>query len=98
MTLIKPGSFVDRIDLNQQMAWIGHEMAHFVYYRKRPAIGMVPWAFSYIFSKNFRNKFERDADFVAIDYGLGSQYLQMSVYLSENEALDYINETGLYTR
>lgn len=94
--LIKPGSFVDRINLNQQVALIGHEMAHFVYYRKRPVIGMIPWAFSYVFSKKFRRKFERDADFFAIDHGLGWQYLQMSIYLSKNEVLEYINETGLY--
>ena len=94
--IIRPGSFVDRISLNQQVGLIGHEMAHFVYYKKGSVVGMIPWAISYVFSKKFRRKFERDADYFAIDHGLGWQYLDMSIYLSRNETLDYIKETGLY--
>lgn len=94
--LIKPGSFVDRISLNKRVALIAHEMAHFVYYKERPAFGMIPWAIKYMLSKKFRRKFERGADFTAIDHGLGWQYLDMSIYLSNAEVTDYIKATGIY--
>lgn len=94
--LIKPGSFVDRISLNQKVALIGHEMAHFVYYKERPAIGMIPWGIRYITSKRFRREFEQDADYQAIEHGLGWQYLDMSIYISQRQVAKYMQKLGWY--
>lgn len=89
--LIKPGTFVDNVSLNKQVGIIGHEMAHFEYYRKRPSVNMIPWGTKYIFSKKFRYEFERNADRTAIERGLGYQLLDLSFYISREEVLQYMN-------
>ena len=90
VVLIKPGTFVDRVSLNRAVGVIGHEMAHFAYYRKRPSIAMLWWGFKYIASRKFRYRFEREADYAAIDHGLGYQLLQISFYIGQNEVRQYM--------
>ena len=94
--LIKPGSFVDFISLNQKVSLIGHEMAHFIFYRKRPVVGMIPWGISYLLSSRYRRDFERTADFTAIEYGLGWQYLDMSIYISRTEVINHMEKLEWY--
>lgn len=90
--LIKPGTFVDHVSLNKQVGIVGHEMAHFEYYKKHPAIHMIWWGVKYVTSKKFRFSFERDADRTAIQKGLGYQLLQLSFYITRNEVIKLINE------
>ncbi|MEL6562277.1 MAG: hypothetical protein AAFQ94_29160 [Bacteroidota bacterium] len=89
--LIKPGTFVDNVSLNKQVGIVGHEMAHFEYYKKHPAIHMIWWGIKYVTSKRFRFSFERDADRTAIQKGLGYQLLQLSFYITRNEVINLIN-------
>lgn len=89
--LLSENSFVKRISLNKQVGVIGHEMAHFAYYRKRPSIAMVWWGLKYVLSNKFRYAFEKDADKTTIDHGLGPQLLEMSFYMTRNEVEQYMN-------
>ncbi len=89
--ILSPSSFVKYLSLNKQVAVIGHEMAHFVYYKERPAIGMAIWGIRYLTSKKFRYSFEKEADRMAIDHGLGGQLLQLSMYMSNHEVKQYIH-------
>ena len=95
--LLSTGSFVNRLDLNRQVGVIGHEMAHFVYYRQRSAPGMAWWGIKYITSKKFRYQFEKDADRTTVDHGLGWQLLNVSFYLSRDEVRDYMKQKGYKT-
>jgi len=94
--LIKPGSFVERIDLNGQVGIIGHELAHFSYYRNRPSIGMVSWGFKYITSKRFRRRFERNADKLTIQKGLGWQLMEVAYYTSRQEIRERMRSIDIY--
>ncbi len=90
--LLSENSFVKRVSLNKQVGVIGHEMAHFAYYRKRPSIAMLWWGLKYISSKKFRYQFEKDADRTTIDHGLGYQLLDLSFYMTRSEVEQYMNE------
>ncbi|MEO1051596.1 MAG: hypothetical protein AAFX87_13285 [Bacteroidota bacterium] len=94
--LIKPNSFIDRISLNKQVGLVGHEMAHFAYYKKRPSIAMAWWGLKYVTSRKFRYAFERGADQTAIDQGLGWQLLDMSIYMRRFEVQQYMRQSGKY--
>ena len=90
--VLHPNAFVGRLSLNRQVSVLGHEMAHFTYYKKRPAIGMLWWGLRYITSRKFRYRFERDADRIALDHGLGGQLLELSMYMSNAEVRQYLEE------
>lgn len=90
--LIKPDTFVDNVTLNKKVGIVGHEMAHFEYYRKRPAFNMVWWGVKYVFSKKFRYSFEKEADRTAIEKGLGYQLLDLSFYITREEVLQLMNK------
>lgn len=92
--LLSKDSFVNRLELNRQMGVIGHEMAHFVYYRERSSLGMAWWGIKYITSKKFRYQFEKDADRATVDHGLGWQLLNISFYLSSDEVREYMKQRG----
>ncbi len=93
--ILSPNSFVKNLTLNKQVAVIGHEMAHFVYYTERPAIAMAWWGFRYLINKKFRYQFEREADYSAIDHGLGTQMLGLSMYISRSQVEEYLSKKGL---
>ena len=95
--LLSAESFVNRLDLNRQVGVIGHEMAHFAYYKQRSAPGMAWWGIKYITSKKFRYQFEKDADRTTVDHGLGWQLLHVSFYLSRDEVRDYMKQKGYKT-
>ena len=90
IVLIKPGTFVDKVSLNKGVGIIGHEMAHFAYSRKRPSVAMLWWGFKYITFKKFRYRFEREADYTAIDHGLGYQLLEISFYIGRQQVLQHM--------
>ena len=90
--LLSENSFVKRVSLNKQVGVIGHEMAHFAYYKKRPSIAMLWWGLKYITSNKFRYAFERDADRATIDHGLGHQMLDISFYMNRREVEEYMQQ------
>lgn len=90
--IVHPNTFVKRISLNKRVGVIGHEMAHFVYYKKRPPVAMIWWGLQYVVSKKFRYKFESDADYAAIDHGLGLQLLDLSMYINTEQVRQYMLE------
>ena len=92
--LLSADAFVKRLPLNGQIGVLGHEMAHFAYYRKRSGLGMAWWGLRYITSDRFRFKFEKDADRATIDHGLGWQLLNVSFYLNREEVRDYMEQKG----
>ncbi|MEQ9425043.1 MAG: hypothetical protein RJQ09_11530 [Cyclobacteriaceae bacterium] len=96
--LIKKGSFVDGLDLNAKVGLIGHEMAHFEYYKNRPAICMIPWGIRYVVSRKFRYSFERDADKTTIEKGLGWQLMQIAFYTSREKIRELMNENPIYAK
>jgi len=93
--LLSENSFVNRVSLNKQVGVIGHEMAHFVYYKKRPSIAMLWWGIKYITSNKFRYTFEKEADRSTIDHGLGYQLLDISFYMSRSEVLEYMKNKNM---
>ncbi len=92
--LLSANSFVRKADLNRQVGVIGHEFAHFVYYKKHHSMHMIPWGLSYITSKKYRYTFEKEADKTAIDHGLGWQILEVAFYMNRKEIMDYMKLTG----
>ncbi len=94
--LLKTDSFVERLTLNQQVGVIGHEMAHFAYYKRIPSIAMAWWGLKYTLSDRYRYSFEKDADRTAITQGLGWQLLSISFYLNSKEVKDNMEKSGLY--
>jgi len=94
--LLHPDSWVTKIDFNGQVGALGHELAHFEYYRKRPGIHMLWWGLKYVTSKKFSREFERSADFATVDHGLGWQLLGASFYTTKSELRQYMEESGLY--
>ena len=92
--LLSPDAFVKRLDLNGKVGVIGHEMAHFAYYRKRSGLGMGWWGIKYSISKKFRFQFEKDADRATIDHGLGWQLLDVSFYMNKAEVKAYMEQRG----
>ncbi len=49
--LLSPQSFANRVSLNKQVGVVGHEMAHFVYYKQHPSIHMLWWGLKPYFKK-----------------------------------------------
>ncbi len=92
--LLSQDAFVKRLDLNGKIGVIGHEMAHFAYYRKLSSLGMGWWGIKYSISKKFRFQFEKDADRATIDHGLGWQLLDISFYMNKAEVKAYMEQRG----
>jgi len=94
--LLSTKSFVNHISLNKQVGVIGHEMAHFDYYKKHSSIHMLWWGLKYLVSKKYSYRFESDADYQAINHGLVWQLLEISYYISRVEVESYMRQSGLY--
>lgn len=92
--LLSEDSFLLNISLNEQVGAIGHELAHYAYYKSRPAIGMLTWGIQYTFSKQYRIAFERDADITTLSHGLGWQLLNVVYYHSQDEIKDHMMSLG----
>ena len=92
--IIHKGSFMERLPLNQQVAALGHEMAHFVQYERRGYFGTLFTLLGYVTSDKKRMRFEKGADKIAIDHGLGPQLLDFSFYTSDQEIRSYMDEKG----
>ena len=92
--LIAEDAFLLNLDLNKQVGVIGHEMAHFAYYKDRPSINMLPWGINYVTSKKFRIGFEKDADMAAIKHGLGWQLLEIAFYTPRDEIIAAMKAQG----
>lgn len=90
--IIQENSFMERLSLNKQVAALGHEMAHFIQYEES---GYLPTLFGllrYVSSDTYRIKFEKSADKIAIEHGLGPQLLDFSFYTQENEIKEYMKK------
>lgn len=92
--LLSTDAFVNRLDFNRQLGVIGHELAHFAYYRERSGLGMAWWGIRYVTSKKFRYQFEKDADRATVDHGLGWQLLHVSFYMKSDEVREYMKQKG----
>lgn len=92
--LLSENSFVKSQDLNRQVGVIGHEMAHFKYYKRHSVFNMIPWGIRYIFSRKFRINFEKEADLTTIEHGLGWQLAPVVFYLTRQEVLEHMQNSG----
>lgn len=90
--IIKENSFMERLSLNKQVAALGHEMAHFIQYEERGYFGTLFGLLRYISSDKYRIKFEKTADKIAIDHGLGPQMLEFAFYTSKEDIQNYMNQ------
>jgi len=95
---INRNSFVDRLPLNEQVGIIGHELAHFVHFHSKSFGGMLVDGIKYITSRKFELDFEKNADKMAIDHGLGWQLYDVRMYLTRDEILDHMEKNGMYLR
>jgi len=71
---------------NAQTGVIGHELAHTVYYLERSFFGIVSDALCQL--NSCRVRFERDTDQRTIDYGLGWQRYDHSLFLRTSFGMD----------
>jgi len=92
--IIQEGSFMERLSLNKQVAALGHEMAHFVQYEQRGYMGTLFTLLGYVMSDKKRIRFEKAADKMAIDHGLGPQLLDFAFYTSDQEIKQYMDAQG----
>lgn len=92
--IIQEGSFMERLDLNKQVAALGHEMAHFVQYEQRGYLGTLFTLLGYVTSDKKRMRFEKAADKLAIDHKLGPQLLDFAFYTSDQEIRTYMDAQG----
>ena len=92
--IIQEGSFMERLDLNKQVAALGHEMAHFVQYEQRGYMGTLFMLLGYVMSDKKRMRFEKAADKLAIDHQLGPQLLDFAFYTSDQEIRTYMDAKG----
>ncbi len=92
--IIQKGSFMERLDLNRQVAALGHEMAHFVQYDERGYFNTLITLLGYVMSDKKRMRFEKAADKLAIDHMLGPQLLDFSFYTSDQEIRSYMDAKG----
>ncbi len=73
------------LDFNEKVGLISHELGHIAFYQTRTPVQLLKDGFSYVFSKKYRQKFERETDMRAIEHGAGRQLLQLRKFLWENE-------------
>lgn len=92
--IIQENSFMERMSLNNQIAALGHEMAHFIQYEERGYFGTLLGLVGYITSDKRRIRFEKKADKVAMDHGLGPLMFDFSFYTSKEEIKTYMDEKG----
>ena len=92
--IIKENSFMERLSLNKQVAALGHEMAHFIQYEERGYFGTLFGLLRYVSSDKYRIKFEKTADKIAMDHGLGPQMLEFAFYTSKEDIQSYMNQMG----
>lgn len=88
--LIQENSFMERLSLNKQVAALGHEMAHFVQYEQRKYFGTLVTLLQYVISDKYRLRFEKKADELAVNHGLGPHMLDFAFYSSDTEIRTYM--------
>lgn len=89
--LIQENSFMERLTLNKQVAALGHEMAHFIQYEQRKYFGTLFTLLQYVISDKYRLRFEKKADELAVNHGLGPQMLDFAFYSSDEQIREYMN-------
>ncbi|MFY0594198.1 hypothetical protein [Roseivirga sp.] len=90
--LIQENSFMERLTLNQQVAALGHEMAHFIQYEQRKYFGTLFTLLQYVMSDKYRLRFEKKADELAVQHRLGPQMLDFAFYSSDEQIRAYMNK------
>jgi hypothetical protein len=67
-----PEQWLKNLHLNAQVGLLGHELGHIVQYSEMSKFKVMKTAFNYLFQSK-REAFEKDADKLAIEHGLGWQ-------------------------
>lgn len=88
--LIRENSFVENVPLNHQIAIFGHEMAHFVQYERSGYLPTLWNLLKYVFSDQYRLRFEKQADRITVEHGLGLQMMKFAFYSSDKEIQAYM--------
>lgn len=88
--IIRENSFIERVPLNHQIAVIGHEMAHFVQYDNSGYLPTLFGLLKYVLSDQYRLRFEKQADKITVEHGLGLQMLKFAFYSSDKEIKAYM--------
>jgi hypothetical protein len=92
--IIQENSFMETLSLNKQVAALGHEMAHFIQYEKKGYLGTLFTLIGYVASNKIRLRFEKEADKIGIDHGLGPHMLDFSFYTSDEDIKSYMDQKG----
>lgn len=88
--LIQENSFMERLSLNKQVAALGHEMAHFIQYERRKYFGTLFTLLQYVISDKYRLRFEKKADEMAVNHGLGPHMIDFAFYSSDEQIREYM--------
>ncbi len=88
LVLISSGSadfwepiLLKNVPFNAQVGFIGHELAHSVYYQDKTALALIGVAYRYEYDRAFYTEFERDADKLAVERGLGYQLYDLAWFI-----------------
>jgi hypothetical protein len=92
--IIHENSFMERLPLNKQVAALGHEMAHFIQYEEKGFAGTLVTLLGYVTSNKKRMAFEKNADKIGIDHGLGPHMLKFSFYTNNADIRSYMDKMG----
>jgi len=90
--IIQENSFMERLSLNKQVAALGHEMGHFIQYQEKGYFNTLFGLLNYVISDKYRIRFEKGADRIEAEHGLGPNMLDFSFYSSEEEIKSYMNQ------
>ncbi len=78
---------ISDLEDNVLIGWIGHELGHVMDYRRRSSLGMLIFAFKYLFSKAYLREVERTADTIAIGHGMRDYILATKNFILQNTAI-----------
>lgn len=83
------GSKMKIEDLDQVVlvGWFAHELGHVIDYVERSALGMIGFAFGYLWFSNFRLGAERRADLYAIDHGFAASIMETKKFILDQSSL-----------
>lgn len=63
------------------IGWIGHELGHIMDYKDRSALGMIALGVKYLFSNQYIQRVEREADRYAVRHGMADYILKTKDFI-----------------
>jgi len=69
------------------IGWIGHELGHIMDYENRNTFELIAFGLSYVFSRTYIKKAEKEADTYAVNHGLGRYIVATKYFILDHAEL-----------